>query len=154
MYNEEQKQNDAQSVEYYTRGYLNNNPTNIRMTRPQTKWEGQLLPNTDGAYEQFKSMPYGYRAAFRTLRTYIRDHGVKTVSDIINRWAPERDGNYVTNYINSVCQDTGFLPGTIIDYNNREQMQALVAGMSIFENDRKQIVPWDAIQAGWELYKS
>ena len=45
-----------------TRGYRNNNPLNIRIDK-KNPWLGRVIPNTDGEFEQFTSMAYGYRAA-------------------------------------------------------------------------------------------
>ena len=53
-----------------TRGLRNNNPLNIR--RNNTKWQGLSATQTDKSFFQFKTMAYGYRAAFKTLQTYIR----------------------------------------------------------------------------------
>jgi hypothetical protein len=44
----------------------NNNPLNIR--KGGQPWQGQT--GNDGAFCIFESMEYGYRAAFRLLRTY------------------------------------------------------------------------------------
>ena len=52
-----------------TRGLRNNNPLNIR--RNNTKWQGLSATQTDKSFFQFKTMAYGYRAAFKTLQTYI-----------------------------------------------------------------------------------
>ena len=52
-----------------TRGLRNNNPLNIR--RNNTKWQGLSVTQTDKSFFQFKTMAYGYRAAFKTLQTYI-----------------------------------------------------------------------------------
>ena len=48
-----------------TRGLRNNNPLNIR--RNNTKWQGLSATQTDKSFFQFKTMAYGYRAAFKTL---------------------------------------------------------------------------------------
>lgn len=45
-----------------TRGLRNNNPLNIR--RNNTKWQGLSATQTDKSFFQFKTMAYGYRAAF------------------------------------------------------------------------------------------
>ena len=51
------------------RGYRNNNPLNLRISN--NNWAGKVYNNTDGAFEQFSSMAYGYRAAFMTIRKYL-----------------------------------------------------------------------------------
>ena len=51
------------------RGIRNNNPLNIRHSRD--RFQGEVVPSRDGAFKQFSSMAYGYRAAFVTLATYL-----------------------------------------------------------------------------------
>ena len=48
------------------RGLRNNNPLNIRKNN-KTNWIGQCNKQEDRAFVQFRSMPYGYRAAFKVL---------------------------------------------------------------------------------------
>mgnify|MGYP003533551919 FL=1 len=45
-----------------SRGIRNNNPLNIRLSAD--KWQGMREEQTDKAFVQFKSMAYGYRAAW------------------------------------------------------------------------------------------
>ncbi len=90
------------------RGIRNNNPLNIRIGN---KWKGLKTPNTDGAFDQFVSMPYGYRAAFVLLRNYITKRGCDTVEKIISRFAPSNENNTAA-YIKTVCMKTGFQPTT------------------------------------------
>lgn len=132
------------------RGYRNNNPLNIRISTQN--WKGKVQPNTDGVFEQFETMAYGYRAAYITIRTYIVKYGLHTVAEIIDRWAPDNENN-TAGYIASVCRLTGFVAGTIIDPNDAEQMQALVSAMSIVENGTLYPVPQEAVVEGWNLYK-
>ena len=132
------------------RGYRNNNPLNIRIS--SDKWQGEIQPNTDGVFEQFETMAHGYRAAYIIIRNYIRKYGLNTVAGIITRWAPNNENN-TTGYISSVCAQTGFIPGTIIDPNDASQMQDLVAAMSVVENGSLYPVPYNALIEGWNLYK-
>ena len=46
------------------RGLRNNNPLNIRRNN-KTNWIGQCNKQEDRSFVQFRSMPYGYRAAFK-----------------------------------------------------------------------------------------
>ena len=118
-------------TETLPRGYRNNNPLNIRYNSANN-WQGKVLPNTDGAFEQFANIAYGYRAAFKLIRNYI-SQGYKTVAQIIARWAPSTENN-TDGYINRVCQTTGFYPSTVIMRNDRNALEALVYAMAIFEN--------------------
>ena len=85
------------------RGIRNNNPLNIRLTA--TRWVGMRAIQEDKGFCQFVSMAYGWRAAFMLLFFYYYKHGLKTVRDIISRWAPPSDGNNTEAYIASVAAD-------------------------------------------------
>lgn len=113
------------------RGIRNCNPLNIR--RNSTQWQGLRKEQTDSAFFQFISMPYGYRAAIRTLVTYYNKHGLKTIREIVSRWAPPSE-NHTENYINIVAERSGFSPDAEIDIFDQDVMIAIVAAMSFVEN--------------------
>lgn len=136
-----------------TRGVRNNNPLNIR--RNNTKWQGLSATQTDKSFFQFTSMAYGYRAAFKTLQTYIlnkydtdKDGTANELEDVIMRWAPPCENN-TDVYIATVEKRSGISRHTILNRNNREQLVAVVAAMSYVENG----VPanMDDVMKGWEL---
>lgn len=130
------------------RGYRNNNPLNIRINSANN-WAGKVTPNTDGAFEQFTSMAYGFRAAFVLIRNYVNNYGATTVQAIISKWAPNNENN-TQAYINAVCGNTGFSPTTNINPYNQEQMCKLVYAMAIVENGYAP--NWYDVNAGWNLY--
>ncbi|WP_434990054.1 structural protein P5 [Xanthomonas melonis] len=72
------------------RGVRNANPGNIDRTK--TVWQGEDRSASAVARESrfavFDSPEYGFRALVKTLLTYQRKHGLRTVRGIINRWAP------------------------------------------------------------------
>ena len=59
------------------RGLRNCNPGNIRQN--SIVYLGEIQPSKDGAFKQFKSMEYGYRAMFVVLHTYARKRGLDTI---------------------------------------------------------------------------
>lgn len=130
------------------RGYRNNNPLNIRINKANN-WQGKVTPNTDGAFEQFSSMAYGFRAAFVLIRKYINNDGLTTVQAIISKWAPNNENN-TQAYITAVCGSTGFSPSTIINPYNQTQMCKLVYAMAIVENGYAPNM--SDVVAGWDLY--
>lgn len=91
-----------------TRGIRNNNPLNIR--RSTDRWEGASEVQTDKAFVQFKSMAYGYRAAWKTLQSYYNRFCLQskpfTVRQIISRWAPPSE-NDTERYIHFVLKASG-----------------------------------------------
>lgn len=152
---------DMQPNVYLPRGYRNNNPLNIR--KSANLWKGKVYNNTDGAFEQFVSLPYGYRAALATMRTYIRKYGLNTVAKIIGRWAPENENN-TSKYIADVCSIANLTPDTIVARNSKDILTRMAYAMSIIENGTKEIggqyrdlmetygLPnMDIINEGWEL---
>ena len=87
------------------RGIRNNNPLNIR--RSATHWQGAREEQKDKAFVQFKSMAYGYRAAWKILQSYYErfcnEGRPFTVRNIIGRWAPPAE-NDTEAYIVSVLK--------------------------------------------------
>ncbi len=65
------------------RGIRNCNPLNIRRSKDQ--WQGLLPVQNDKSFYQFKAMEWGYRAAFRLLRTYRVKYHRTTIRTIIER---------------------------------------------------------------------
>ena len=88
------------------RGIRNNNPLNIR--RGTSRWVGRREIVTDKEFEEFTSMPFGYRAAWKLMDTYrirLRQAGKSyTLENIIHRWAPPEDGNDTTVYLRTVIR--------------------------------------------------
>ena len=70
------------------RGIRNNNPLNIRRSKDQ--WKGLAEAQNDRAFCQFKSLEYGWRAAFYLLtRTYYHKYrGLRQARIIPRRILP------------------------------------------------------------------
>ena len=70
----------------------NCNPLNIR--KNGDKWKGLRAEQNDGAFAQFETMAYGWRAAFILLgRTYYEKYHLNTIKKLISRWAPACENN-------------------------------------------------------------
>lgn len=130
-----------------TRGMRNNNLLNIRIN--SDKFQGEVIPSGDKAFKQFETAAYGYRAAFKILRTYIGKYGLNTIRKMITRWAPPEDGNHTENYIKAVSERSGIPADDIVYPDNREMMVRIVAAMSYVENGIEAEMG-DVIK-GWEL---
>ena len=89
-----------------TRGQRNNTPLNIR--RGTSRWVGRREIVTDKEFEEFTSMAFGYRAAWKLMDTYrlrLRQAGKSyTLENIIHRWAPPEDGNDTREYLRTVIR--------------------------------------------------
>lgn len=129
-----------------SRGYRNNNPLNIEYS-PSTVWQGEIRPSGDSRFAQFASLEYGYRAAFKTLNTYMTKYGLTTLQQIIGRW----DSAAVTNYVNFICSKTGWTPETTFAPTDKMQLIKLVYNMAWMENGFKPAL--GDVSAGWNLYQ-
>jgi len=104
----------------------NCNPLNLRPLPGGEKWQGQVGIDRNpvtGAFCVFKDNTYGVRAAVVNMRSYVKFAGVKTLRDVIYRWAPPPPGeeiigqagsavngvdmNHTAAYLQSVCRETG-----------------------------------------------
>ena len=133
------------------RGIRNCNPLNIRRTA-KDQWKGLAEVQTDRAFCQFKSLEYGWRAAFYLLtRTYYHKYRLYTIRTIIRRWAPSSENN-TEAYIAYVARLTGIAPdeplGIPLDQPARWMM--LGAAMAIQENGTSSL-DYFAMLRGWEM---
>lgn len=130
-----------------TRGYRNNNPLNMR--HDNDRWQGEVVPSQDAAFKQFKSMAWGYRAAFKLLHNYQKNNGCRILSDFINRWAPPSENN-TSAYVSTVAKRAGLSDVSEIDTLKGDTMRAVVSAMSYVENG---VEANEAdVAAGWELF--
>ncbi len=103
---------------------------------------------TDGQFVQFKSLAYGFRAAFKTIRTYMSKHGCRNITQIIMRWAPPSENN-TSAYVAKVSELSGIHPLEPLVYDNQGMMQKLVQAMAYVENG--VIIEGSSIRQGYEL---
>lgn len=127
------------------RGIRNNNPGNIRKT--DIKWKGEVS-GTDNDFEAFVSMPYGYRALIKLLQNYQKNHRLKTIRQLINRWAPPSE-NKTAAYISTVSKRTGIDPDITIDMKDRNTALRIAAAVSYVENGL--VADMAEVVKGWEL---
>lgn len=132
-----------------TRGYRNNNPLNIRLGAG-ARWRGEIRPSKDVSFCTFEDMAHGYRAAFKLLDNYRKNHGCVNLTDFITRWAPPYENN-TRQYIDVVAKRCYIADITKIDTTNGELMQKVVAAMSFMENGEEPNM--DDVVKGWELFK-
>lgn len=130
-----------------SRGLRNCNPGNIRLSG--VRYKGEVRPSRDEAFRQFETLAWGYRAIFVLLHTYRIRHGLRTVSEMISRWAPPSE-NRTQAYIRGVCQRTGLLPASEIDTRDRATMIPFAAAISRIENGVEADLR--DVEKGWELY--
>lgn len=127
-----------------TTGVRNKNYLNVK-TRV---WKGCIGVDSRN-HAIFDDPAWGLRAAIITLRTYWNRHNLRTVAEILSRWAPVSDTvgsmpgappNSPREYSEFVQRRTGIKPneklrlfkGAKVD--DAEQLKALVKAMASFEN--------------------
>lgn len=123
------------------RGGRNNNPGNLRIS--DNIWDGQI--GDDGEFVQFASPEHGVRALGKNLITY-RNKGFVTVNQIINRWAPKKDGNDTEGYIAFVSQRMGVDPNVPIDVTNIDTLKSITT--AIMQQEGKHSVTDDQVNTG------
>ena len=139
------------------RGLRNNNPLNIRLSKD--RWQGQRAPSTSPKGEktfcEFETMAYGWRAAFRLLcNTYYKKYGLKTISDIIYRWAPPNENGTLV-YIRSVAERTGISADKELGEPATHAAQWLMIGMAMaIQENGTTSIDWFTMLRGWEMARS
>ena len=141
-----------------SRGMRNNNPLNIRHGRSQ--WLGMADYQSDKEFVTFRTLAYGYRAAWVLLNNY-RVHLAKqglcyNVTNIIRRWAPPEDRNDTTRYVDTVTRLSGLdrlaeLPPATTP-EGAAQMARLIVAMTCVECGlRPDFVAREPIAHGYHL---
>ena len=113
-----------------SRGIRNNNPGNIRIGEP---WRGLSAEQTDHAFAQFEHATYGIRALCKILITYQDRHGLKTVSKMINRYAPPSE-NDTGEYSRHIAAELGVTEREAVDVHDPVIMRGMLAGIILHEN--------------------
>ena len=129
-----------------TRGIRNKNPLNIRHSA--SKWQGMCAEQTDREFVQFRSMAYGFRAAFKIIRTYMTKYGCHNITQIVMRWAPPSENN-TSAYSAKVAQMAKIHPLDHLDFGEESQMIAVVKAMAYVENG--VIIDGDSIREGYRM---
>ena len=121
-----------------SRGLANCNPGNIRQSK--VRYKGEVRPSRDPAFKQFESLAWGYRAIFVLLHTYRVRHGLRSIREMISRWAPPSE-NRTEAYIRAVEALETLDPATMVP---------VAAAISRVENG--SAADPDEIRRGWELF--
>ncbi|HFQ5108602.1 TPA: structural protein, partial [Vibrio vulnificus] len=83
----------------------------------------------------FKHHKFGFRAGARILRNYQRLHGLNTLAEIINRFAPPVE-NDTKNYAQFVAKKVGVGVHESINLLDDERLADVLHAMSIMEVGR------------------
>ena len=107
---------------------------------------------SDRAFVQFKSLEWGWRAAFYLLtRTYYHKYRLYTIRGIISRWAPANENN-TRAYIENVSRLTGIDPDESLGIPSDKPSRWMMVGMAmaIQENGTSNL-DYFAMLKGWQL---
>ena len=135
------------------RGIRNNNPLNIRRSKDQ--WKGLADAQTDRAFCQFKSLEYGWRAAFYLLtRTYYHKYRLYTIRTIIRRWAPPGENN-TEAYIANVSRLTGIDPDEPIGIPSERPSRWMMVGIAMaMQEIGTESLDYFAMLRGWAMCRN
>ena len=125
-----------------SRGLRNNNPLNIRKNADNFKGE---IKGRDKSFKTFSSMPYGYRAGFVILGTYL-SQGLNTIEKIIAHWAPSTE-NDTESYIKNVEKWSGVPRCKVLTVADGADYILIVAAMCFVENGQNADI--SAVRAGF-----
>lgn len=117
-----------------TRGIRNNNPGNIKHG---DRWQGLAAEQTDDMFCTFETPEHGIRAMGKLLLNYQEKHGLHTINDLINRWAPPFE-NDTKGYAKFVADRVGVKPTDKVQV--ADIMPSMVEAMITMENGKN---PYD-----------
>lgn len=132
------------------RGIRNNNPLNIR--RSKDKWKGLRPVQADAQFCQFKTLEYGWRAAFYLLtRTYYHKYRLYSIRAIISKWAPPCENNSKA-YVENVSRLTGIDPDEPIGIPSESPARWIALGMAMaIQENGFESLDYFAMLRGWEM---
>jgi len=116
------------------RGIRNHNPGNLR--RSADPWQGLAATQTDAEFFQFASAKWGIRALARTLIAYQDRVGLRSIKQMISRWAPPVE-NDTGAYVRVVAAAVGFGAEERIDVHDYAVLRPLVLAIIKHENGQQ-----------------
>lgn len=118
-----------------SRGVRSNNPGNIDRTKTVWQYEDRSAEalRREPRFCVFETPQAGFRALAKTLLTYQNKHGLRTVREIINRWAPPVE-NDTESYITQVAREVGVGSREIVSLGKQVPLQRLVTAIARHEN--------------------
>ena len=127
-----------------SRGLRNNNPLNIRHSAEQFQGE---IKGKDKSFKTFTSLPYGYRAGFVILGTYL-SQGLNTIEKIITHWAPSTE-NDTESYIKNVEKWSGVPRCKVLTGADGADYILIVAAMCFVVNGQNADI--SVVRTGFNL---
>lgn len=113
-----------------TRGERNNNPGNIRFDA-RNQWVG--LCGSDGTFCKFDTMRNGVRALMKLIRNYYLKYNLRTIRDIVGRFAPPNE-NHTDIYIKFVVEKVGIDADSRIGFHDKGTWVKLAQAIMLYES--------------------
>lgn len=115
------------------RSVRNNNPGNIEH-QGAFRWYGELDPDPaiEPRFARFDTPAHGFRALAKNLLGYQRTHGLRTIRQIVNRWAPPVE-NETTAYVAAVARALRVHPDDPLDLGNPLWLAELAKAIATHE---------------------
>ena len=149
-------------------GLRNNNYLNVKNGSDPWQDAGEQAAGTDErGHAVFKDPAYGVRAGLILLRTYFFKYNLRTIAEILARWAPASDTvgslpgappNSPAEYATFVAARLGVKPNERLDIfkedrtvGNIARLRALFSAMAEYEVGGGFKVPDEVFHAGLEL---
>ena len=106
----------------------------------------------DCAFVQYKTLEYGWRAAFYLLtRTYYHKYRLYTIRAIISKWAPPCENNSKA-YVENVSRLTGIDPDEPIGIPSERPARWIALGMAMaIQENGFESLDYFAMLRGWEM---
>ncbi|MDN4754443.1 structural protein P5 [Porphyromonadaceae bacterium W3.11] len=132
------------------RGIRNNNPGNLRVNHAN-KWRGKITGSAkkDKSFEEFETLHYGYRALLILLCTYITRYNLRTLRQVLTRYAPPNENN-TERYITSASTLSGIPLGQYLKANDKERICRLAYAISRVENG-VYVGTMNDVYTAWEM---
>jgi len=125
-----------------TRGVRNNNPGNVDHNSAN-QWVGELPVNieVESRFCRFDTPENGIRCLGKILITYYQGHGLKTIRQILTRYAPGIE-NDTGSYIRAVAKEAGLdADQELASVKDQRIMTALVRAIIRHENANYEYSP-------------
>lgn len=125
-----------------TRGERNNNPLNIRHSS-RFRWDGERPYPDNQGFAVFANLDKGIEACFKLLRSYWHGHKLRSVREMLYRWAPPSE-NHTETYLQFVCDNAMLNPEDELHYKSEKALR-LVMAMAVYES--KMLLSEDQVRA-------
>ena len=134
------------------RGVRNNNPGNIRRSKPSIPWRGLAANQNDEEFLVFDSPEWGLRAIAKILLHYQAE-GLATVRQMIGHWAPSVE-NDTEAYVRAVAGEMGVGANEPLDLANRPLQLRFFVEAIVHQENGQQPYSTDQLVRGVALARA